>query len=85
LSTIDLVGLLLLLLLLVPVLYIQAPRRLVTAANSLVAKRKYSEALTHYYDALDVRRRRRFIVIERRRRRNMHDPEKRRRRGRKAV
>jgi len=30
------------------------PRQLVTAANGLVANRKYSSALVHYYDALEV-------------------------------
>jgi hypothetical protein len=30
------------------------PRRLVTLANGLVANRKYSAALTHYYEALEV-------------------------------
>jgi hypothetical protein len=34
---------------------LEAPRALVTTANTLVAKRKFSEALTHYYDALEVR------------------------------
>ena len=35
---------------------LEAPRRLVTAANGFVAKRQYSDALTHYYDALEVGR-----------------------------
>lgn len=33
---------------------LEAPRRLVSSANNLVAHRKYSEALTCYYDALEM-------------------------------
>jgi len=33
---------------------LEAPRRLVSDANNLVARRQYSEALTHYYDALEM-------------------------------